>query len=80
VIRAASQLPSVIVLEVIGNSIGIGYKSDLLLVEGTINAYRYIQNMDQLEMIDAVDHKHGSFVWIFEQDGAPSCTSQIAMD
>jgi hypothetical protein len=31
---------------VIGIGIGIGYKSGLLIVEGSTNADRYIQNVD----------------------------------
>jgi hypothetical protein len=30
-------------------------------------------------LMDAVDQKHGPFGWIFQQDGAPSRTSQVAM-
>jgi hypothetical protein len=60
--------------------ISIGYQSDILMVEGSIKADRYIQNVDQLGLIDAFDQKHGPFGWMFEQDGAPSRTSQVAMD
>jgi hypothetical protein len=60
--------------------IGMGYKSELLMVEGSIDADRYVQSVDQLGVIDAVDQKHGLFRWIFEQDGAPSRTLQVSMD
>jgi hypothetical protein len=58
----------------------IGYKSDPLIVEGSINADRYIQNVDQLGLIDVVDQKHRPFSWIFQQDGALSHTSRVATD
>jgi hypothetical protein len=42
-------------------NISIGHKSDLFIVEGSINANQYIQNVDQLGLIDAVDQKHRPF-------------------
>jgi transposase len=68
--------PSVMIFAVIG----MGYKSDLLMVEGTIDAERYIQNLDSLGFIATLDRMHGPFGWIFQQDGAPSHTSQVALD
>jgi hypothetical protein len=41
--------------------IGIGYKSDLLMVKESINADQYLQNLDQLGFIEAVVQKHGPF-------------------
>jgi hypothetical protein len=38
--------------------IGVGFKSDLLVVQGTIEANQYIQNIDRLGFIDALDQKH----------------------
>jgi hypothetical protein len=38
--------------------ISIGYKSDILMVEGSIKADRYIQNVDQLGFIHVLDQKH----------------------
>jgi hypothetical protein len=60
--------------------IGIGFKSDLLLVDGTIDTDRYIQNLDRLGFIQALDAGHGTFGWIFQQDGAPAHTSPEALD
>jgi hypothetical protein len=48
----------------------MGYKSDLLIVEGSINADWYIQSVDQLGLIDALDQKCGPFGRIFQKDGA----------
>jgi hypothetical protein len=60
--------------------IGIGCKSDLLMVDGNISADPYIENVDQLGFIDEVDQKHGPFGWIFQQHWVWSRTSQFAMD
>jgi hypothetical protein len=50
--------------------IGIGFKSDLLPEEGTIDADRYVRNLDQLGFIEALDAKHERFRSLFRQDGA----------
>jgi hypothetical protein len=47
-------------------SIDIDFKSDLLVVQGTIDADQYIQNIDRLGFIDAIDQKNGLFGWIFQ--------------
>jgi hypothetical protein len=51
--------PSLIVFAVIGN----GFRSDLLLVDGTTHAGKHIQNIDRLGFIDAwigsIDHSTG---------------------
>jgi hypothetical protein len=60
--------------------IGIGFKSDILLVDGSIDTDRYIQNLDRLGLINALDQRHGPFGWIFQQDGAPAHTSQVTLD
>jgi hypothetical protein len=49
--------------------IGITFKSDLLLVEGSIAIDRYLQNLDRLGDIDVLNAKHVMFGWIFQQDG-----------
>jgi transposase len=68
--------PSVMIFAVIG----LGYKSKLLFVEGTIDAEKYIQNLTNLGFIEELDQKHGCLEWIFQQDGAPCHTSQKALD
>jgi hypothetical protein len=60
--------------------IGVGFKSDLLVLDGTIDTDRSLQNIDRLGFITALDVIHGPFGWIFQQDGAPCHTSQIAVD
>jgi transposase len=55
-------------------------ESDLFIVQGTIDTDQYIQNIDRLGFISTLDQKHGPFGWIFQQDGAPSHTSQVALD
>jgi transposase len=60
--------------------IGVDFKSDLLVVQGTIDTDQYLQNIEQLAFIEALDEKHGPFGWIFQQDGAPCHTSRKALD
>jgi hypothetical protein len=68
--------PSVMIFGVIG----LGYNTKLLFVEGTIDAEKYIQNLSQLVFIEELDRKRGVFEWIFQQDGGPCHTSQIALE
>jgi hypothetical protein len=68
--------PSVMIFGVIG----LGYKSKLLFVEGTIDAEKYIQNLSKLGFIEELDRKRGVFEWIFQQDGAPCHTSQMVFE
>jgi hypothetical protein len=56
-------------------AMGIGFRSDLMLVEGSIDIGRDIHNLDRLCSINALDGVHGTFGWIFQQDGAPAQTS-----
>jgi hypothetical protein len=46
--------------------IGVGFKSDMHVVPGIIDADHYIQNIDRLGFIDAIDQKNGLFGWIFQ--------------
>jgi transposase len=54
--------------------IGIGFKSDLLLVDGSIDTDRYIQNLDRLGFINALDQRHGPFGWIFWRYTSSHCS------
>jgi hypothetical protein len=60
--------------------IGISFKSDLMIVEGSIDTDQYIQNLDRLGFIKTLNAVHGPFGWIFQQDGAPAHISQRALD
>jgi hypothetical protein len=60
--------------------IGIDYKSDVLFVEESIDADKYIENVSQLGFIEDLNRKHGILQWIFQQDGSPCHTSQNAID
>jgi transposase len=68
--------PSLMIFAVIG----VGYKSRLLFVKGNIDAEKYIENLEALGFIEELDQKHGCLGWIFQQDGAPCHTAQIALD
>jgi transposase len=60
--------------------IGQGYKSKILFVEGTINADKYMQNINNLQFIEELDQLHGPFQWIFQQDGARCHTAHEVVD
>jgi hypothetical protein len=60
--------------------IGIGYKSDRVMVEDSIDTDRYIQSLGLLGFISALDSKYGPLGWILQQDGARSHTSQVNLD
>jgi hypothetical protein len=60
--------------------IGIGYKSRLLVVDGSINAEKYIENCSTLGFIDELDEQRGQFEWIFQQDGATCHTTADVLD
>jgi hypothetical protein len=68
--------PSVMIFGVIG----MGYKSKLFFVEGTIDANKYIENLVNLGFMEELDQKYETLGWIFQQDGAPCHTAQIALD
>jgi hypothetical protein len=68
-------LPSITAFSVIG----IGFGWDLLLMEGSIETDRYIQNLGRLGFIDALDERHCILGWIFQKDGAPAHTSQATL-
>jgi hypothetical protein len=58
--------------------IRIGFKPNLMLVAGSIDTGRYIQSPNSLGITDALGEKHRTFGWIFQQDGAPTHTSEAA--
>jgi hypothetical protein len=60
--------------------IGPNYKGKLLFGEGTINAEKYIQKVTYLGIFGELDRLHRAFNWIFQQNGAPCHTSQMAVD
>jgi transposase len=60
--------------------IGLGFKSDLLIVEGTIDSQKYIENLQKLRFIEQLDEKYGKGNWIFQQDGAPCHTSRASRE
>jgi hypothetical protein len=57
-----------------------GFKANLLFVDETIDADRYIQNPCEFNSINAVDVKFVPFRWIFRQAGTSSCTAMVAME
>jgi hypothetical protein len=56
--------------------IGVGFKSKLLIIVGTVNAERYRRNIDTLAFMNDLDQLHGLLQWIFEQNGALAHTAR----
>ncbi len=57
-------------------AIGKDYKSKLVIVEGSIDNEKYIENIKQSGLIDDLDNTLGRGNWIYMQDGATSHTSK----
>lgn len=57
-------------------AIGKDYKSKLVIVEGSIDSEKYIENIKQSGLIDDLDNTLGRGNWIYMQDGATSHTSK----
>jgi transposase len=68
--------PSLMIFAVVG----IGYKSKLLLVDGSIDTDKYIENLNELNFIEDLNQLHGVLQWVFQQDGATCHTSEKAME
>ena len=60
--------------------ISMNYKSKLLIVNGSIDADKYIQNIAEVGFIEDLDKMHGPLNWIFQQDGAKCHTAKTALD
>jgi hypothetical protein len=60
--------------------IGLWYKSRLLIIDGTINAEKYIENCEMLNFIEELDERRGALNWIFQQDGATCHTTPTVID
>jgi hypothetical protein len=60
--------------------IGVNYKSNLLIVDGSIDAEKYRLNCEDLHFIQELDALHGPLNWIFQQDGALCHMAQKTLD
>jgi hypothetical protein len=60
--------------------VGIEFKSELPLVEGSSDSGRYIQNLDGLGFIGPLNEKYRPFGWIFEQDRELVHAPRFALD
>jgi hypothetical protein len=54
----------------------VGFKLELLIIEGTVNAETCRRNIEILEFMDDLDQLYGPLQWIFQQDGAPAHTAR----
>ena len=61
-------------------AIGVGYKSKLVLCEGSIDAAQYRENIIKSEMIQDLNALHGKWNYIFMQDGATCHTAKTTID
>jgi hypothetical protein len=68
--------PSVMIFGVIG----LGSKTKLLFIEGTVDTAKYVENLARLDFMEELDEKYGVLNWIFQQDGAPCHTTQEVID
>jgi hypothetical protein len=46
--------------------IGVDYKSKLLFIQGTVDARKYIDDLEALGFMQELDEKHGALSWIFQ--------------
>ena len=53
--------PSIMIYAVIG----VDYKSQLIIVDGSIDSQKYIQNIQSSQMIEDLDNVYGRGNWIF---------------
>jgi transposase len=60
--------------------IGMGFRSKILFVIGSIDATKYRENIEELGFIELMDEIHGPLNWIFQQDGASCHTAQVTVD
>jgi hypothetical protein len=54
------------------------YKSPLILINGIINAEKYIQILNDHSVIETLDEIHGHKRWVFQDDGATPHRARIA--
>ena len=50
--------------------ISCSYKSELVIIDGSVDATKYIENMIKSNFISDMDRLHGKLNWVFMQDGA----------
>ena len=60
-------------------AIGIGYKSNLIIVDGTIDASVYQSILKEANIKNDVDKLHGRGNYLYQQDGAPAHTSKSSI-
>jgi hypothetical protein len=69
--------PAVIVFPVID----VDYKSNLFIIDGSIDGDRYLQNFEDLiSFLEELDRTYGSMGWIFQQNCAPAQRSTSTME
>ena len=56
-------------------TIGLGYKSKLIICSNGVNAVEYHDIITRSGMFEVLDERYGAGNYIFMQDGAPAHTS-----
>jgi hypothetical protein len=59
--------------------VGIGHKSQLLIVSGSIDAEKYLENCAEVNFIHDLDGLHGRWNWLYQQDGTACDLSHRAL-
>ena len=57
--------------------IGTGFKSHLILVEGTLTADSYIELLKTHRILEALDERYGRLGYVWQQDGARPHTAKV---
>lgn len=64
----------------IWGAIGVGFKSQLIIVEGNIDSDKYLSILHESHLIRDCNMKYGLRNWTFMQDGAPAHTSSTTLN
>ena len=57
-----------------------GYKSKLVIIDGTVDQECYIRNLIESNFIQEMDEKFGKLGWLFMQDGAKCHTAERTVE
>jgi hypothetical protein len=55
-------------------------QSKLLFIEGTVDARKYIDDLEALGFLQELNENYSALKWIFQQDSAPCHTAQEYID
>ena len=61
-------------------AIGLGWKSPLVVIKGTLNSKGYIDFLEHHKIIEKMNQKYGERNFHFQQDGAPPHKSKLTIN